>query len=416
VKILHEMIKSTCGFCEDQSPHLVGDMRNRYLAAFVSLLLLCVCAESRSAPSTQAVTIDAGANVHISTYNVSAGDVQITIKNLLPAKTTTYELKSDTVTLEVIPPAFASIAAPAAAPPAVPAAPAVVPAEPSACDKQISQLSTKLQAAKDEAVVHDLESEYNALTPTPCASDAEKKSAATALQEFQKSTTTTLDKVTLADGQQEIVTLSRNKNESNNVPAANIGSYTIATPPPTSQWLVLYGVNYILSSDQNFFAKQNSGTPTTYTITAEANRNNHQFAPSIYFMWLPGRNSECSSLEWSCLAVPFAWRGEKSDVFGGLSAGLGFDTSNPIAFLGYGIGWGYNVMFTAGVAVHKENRLIGRYNAGDVVSDNLTSDQLQQQVYEVGAYAGLAFRFGSNPFASSSSKSNASTPASTPNK
>ncbi|MGH8235589.1 MAG: hypothetical protein ACREXP_01055 [Steroidobacteraceae bacterium] len=83
---------------------------------------------------------------------------------------------------------------------------------------------------------------------------------------------------------------------------------------------------------------------------------------------------------------------------------MGFDFDSPTVFLGYGVGWGYNVMLTAGAIMHKEKRLKGQYDANDVVSENLTADQLLDSTYKPRAYVGLAFRFGANPFSSSGSE------------
>ena len=177
---------------------------------------------------------------------------------------------------------------------------------------------------------------------------------------------------------------------------------------------MFYGANFINSSDQQYYSKTNAGaSPATYTITAQTNRSDRQFAPSVSFMWLPSENFQCDTAHFfgGCLGRAFAWRGETSDVFGGLNAGLGFgtnsDTSNPVAFLGYAVGWGYNLMLSAGVAMHQEKRLLGQYQPGQVVSENLTPDQLSQNVYRPSFYVGLQFRFGSNPF--SSQKSGSST-------
>lgn len=192
------------------------------------------------------------------------------------------------------------------------------------------------------------------------------------------------------------------------VAARTLGTWTYSVGKLEAQWLTLYGFNFAAGGNQDYFSKTNSGTnPTTYTITRKAGRGGKAFSPSVYFMRLPGEDGATFG-RWA------GWR--QGDYFGGITAGLGFDFDNPTVFLGYGFGWGYNVLATAGVVMHKENRLNGQYNAGDVVSENLTSDQLTQSTYKPQAYIGLAFRFGSNPFKSTNTDTKPKADTTTPPK
>jgi hypothetical protein len=167
--------------------------------------------------------------------------------------------------------------------------------------------------------------------------------------------------------------------------------WTFTTGKLEAQWLTYYGFNFARGGDQNYFSKLSAGsTPAAYTITAEADRSGKSFAPSLYVFRLPAKTG-LSQGRWLT-----GWRTE--DSMGGLTAGLGFDFDNPTVFLGYGVGWGYNVVLTAGVLYHKEKRLKGQYNPGDVIAENLTTDQLLDSTYKPRAYVGLAFRLDSNPF------------------
>lgn len=349
----------------------------------LGLFTLLACVSARAADTSQAVTIDVGAQVLQQSVRVKPGDVVITLKNLLPQDRTTYTVTIEDLTTYVLPPALT--------PPSVSLA--------VSCDAFINAQKAQLQLAATELDVAKVEANLQALGTgkgdDPCSSSANKALASAARDEFAKGTSKDLDKRTLGDGEAIQITVNRLANAKNAIAAAST-RVTISTPPLPSQWLTFYGFNYINSGDQTYFAKASGTTaPVTYTITPQANRNPWAFAPSIYFMWLPAKNFD------NPLARAFAWRDTSSDVFGGVSAGLGFDTSNPIVFAGYGVGWGYNVMLTAGFVMHKEKRLDGQYMPGQVVTENLTADQLLQDTYRSRFYVGLAFRFGSNPFGSS---------------
>jgi hypothetical protein len=318
----------------------------------------------------------------------------------LPKSTTTYTVTVDVEDFAVVPPVLPS-----------PTAQNQLSSPPT-CSDLLQQFNDALKGAQTESNVVYIGSEFTALTTessSPCKSDADIATAKAAISVFQQATTAAVDNLSIANGQRLIVTLTRNAND-HGLPTKLIGRYVISTPPSPSQWLVFYGATFVETNNQQFYSKTNPGTsPPTYTITQESNRNTWKFAPSVNFMWLPSKNFPCDSVG-GCVARVAAWRGEESDIFGGLIAGLGFGTgsgtttgANPVVKLGYGVGWGYNVVVSAGVAMHQEQRLAGQYNPGQIVMENLTSDSLAQTVYRPGFYLEVAFRFGSNPFTSKSS-------------
>ena len=369
-------------------------------------------AQGTTASVVQSFTIDAGALVQQSTLSGSAipGDIQIAIKNLLPKTTTSYTLTVDVENQRVVPPVLPA-----------PGGTAVAAAAPPSCSDKISEYTNALNSQTTELEITHIGGEFTSLmteTSSPCKTADEQAAAKNALAAFQQATTAMITNISIAAGQRLIITLMRNANGTM-VTEKVIGRYVIATAPQPSQWLVFYGANFINTADQQFYSNANAGTkPATYTITRQANRSSRQFAPSVSFMWLPAQNFACDAAHWlgGCVGRAAAWRGETSDIFGGLSAGLGFGTSNntanPVVFLGYGVGWGYNVLVAAGVAMHQEKRLVGQYNSGQVISENLTPDQLAQSAYRPGFFIGIAFRFGSNPFGSKSDTTKTSTQAS----
>jgi len=189
----------------------------------------------------------------------------------------------------------------------------------------------------------------------------------------------------------------------NTLQPRSLGVWEFDVGKQEAQWLTYYGFNFAASGNEDYFSKTNAGaTPATYTITRKNSTHGSAFSASVYFMRLP---AEDGFSDWSKL---FGWRHQ--DVMGGVTAGVGFDFDNPTLFLGYGVGWGYNVVLTAGLLMHKEDRLNGQYSSGQVISENLTADQLTESTYKPRAYVGVAFRFGSNPFSSKSTPAPAATP------
>lgn len=194
------------------------------------------------------------------------------------------------------------------------------------------------------------------------------------------------------------------------VNARSLGGWHFDFGKKQAQWLTYYGFNFAKSRDDSYYSKSNAGSnPASYTITAQANRQSDSFSPSVYLLRIPAEEG------FKGFGSLFGWH--TSDVMGGVTAGLGFDFSNPTVFLGYGVGWGYNVMITGGVVMRQVTRLKGQYNVGDTITTNLTPDQFVDSTYKPQAFIGLAVRLGSNPFSASSSKSSTtskSTTGSTP--
>ncbi len=338
--------------------------------------------------------IDLASNTWAGYTSVDVGKLQVTLTHLLPKQK--YNVSGRKHVYALLPGTLPDVLGGGNKPAAAPAAAGA----PASCAQQRTAITTELEEATTEQGVAAIDKKVQALAPPagPCTADDAKK----AQDDFASATTRTLDVVTLATGEEYIVSVARlpgTTPQGAAVSALAFPKATFAAPAPPSQWLVYYGFNYINSGDQLYFSKQVPGSATSYTITPEANRNNKTFAPSVYFMWMPSSEST------SALAPIAGWHDAEGNIFGGLTAGLGFDTSNPVVFVGYGIGWGYNAMVTFGAAWHKEKRLLGQYNPGDAVSSNLTTDQLTQDTYQTRFYIGLALRLGSNPFSSTSSGS-----------
>ncbi len=94
--------------------------------------------------------------------------------------------------------------------------------------------------------------------------------------------------------------------------------------------------------------------------------------------------------------MPRKW--ETSDWGISPTGGLGFELSDPVVFAGASVSYNTNLHFIVGAAIHKQKRLDGQYDVGQMISESLTTDQLSVTTFKPNFFFALAFRFGSNPF------------------
>jgi hypothetical protein len=151
--------------------------------------------------------------------------------------------------------------------------------------------------------------------------------------------------------------------------------------PSLGNWFSSYGFVFTPNRDERYFSQLKPGSTNRYLITREAANSGSDFSPSLFYAWLPtSRENKALSL--------------------GASAGLGFDQSNPIVFVGPMLTYHQNISLVAGLVFQKQKRLNGMYTRNQEIGENLTGDQLTEQTYKPNFFFGLSFRFGANPFAS----------------
>ncbi len=262
------------------------------------------------------------------------------------------------------------------------------PAQPSTCSSEAEAVENELRSAKtEEAVVGIGETIASRLSRARCS----EQEVEVIRRGFLSATTLRVDGTYTVSATQDLV-VRIFRDQTGDIKAKEFPEIRFETPDKTvGKWIALYGVNYIESDDESFFAQANPSTdPQTYTITEQADRSGSEFSPSIYFMFI----REAPHSNW--LMNLISWNSD--GYFGGVTAGIGFDFDSPTAFLGYGVGFGHNIMLNAGVAMRKVDRLNGRYEPDQVITENLSDDQLTEETYEPGLFLGLSFRFGSNPF------------------
>lgn len=250
-----------------------------------------------------------------------------------------------------------------------------------ACQGAIAARRTALLAARDEAevkaIVDGLDTALQGICP-----DARREQA---VRDAEMDTTRFLpQRITI--GRDEVVTV---KIDRVGTDGATVAVHTVryeALREPSGTWTTLFGFNFSRDHDRRYYTRaqtDSSGAVAGYQIARYRDNGGYVLSPSIYFMYVPARQ------DW--------FLSGSGKYYHGPMAGLGFDQSNANVFLGYGFGWGDNVVVTLGGMVRKETRLSGKYREGETVGEPL-GDELVESTYAPSLYFGVAFRFGSNPF------------------
>jgi hypothetical protein len=244
---------------------------------------------------------------------------------------------------------------------------------------QLADDATSIRSGTDEEAVAGLVAEIGQILKAGTCTDAQKVNDAKAAVAL---TQQNVDDIvyTLSNGQDLKVTVTRDPGS-----ASKTWTFVFRTPGLGS-WFSSYGFVFIPNHDERYFSMLKTGTTDRYLITRSAHNSGSDFSPSLFYSWLPtNRENKAWSLGWS--------------------AGLGFDQSNPIVFLGPMLTFHQNISLVAGAVVQKQRRLNGMYSRNQEIGDNLTGDQLTEQTYKPNFFFGLSFRFSSNPFAAPSTDS-----------
>lgn len=151
------------------------------------------------------------------------------------------------------------------------------------------------------------------------------------------------------------------------------------TTGPGGVWRTIYGFTFVPNEDERFSTRAGE-EDGTFVIEQQEDREDFDYIPSIMFHRLANRDA---GKKWSQ----------------GLLTGLGYDTENVSLFAGWGWTYHENVTLTAGVAFHEQSRLVGRFDPGQILKENLTESQLVEKTYGANAYVGIAFRFNGDPHA-----------------
>ena len=97
-------------------------------------------------------------------------------------------------------------------------------------------------------------------------------------------------------------------------------------------------------------------------------------------------------------SIMFTFMNNQRNFSPGFTGGLGFNFEELSVFAGGALGIGQNIVLSAGVAVHKQNRPNTDYTVGQIIDSSVTSDNLNKMQYRVNPFVGISFRFDKNPF------------------
>lgn len=137
-------------------------------------------------------------------------------------------------------------------------------------------------------------------------------------------------------------------------------------------WQASWGIGLIPAKDEEYFTSE--GGESQFTI---AKKNDHGGVDPA-------------------AAVFYTWRGEETrlkPVTHGPTVGLGLDKNNLMVFGGWNWTFQERVGVNVGVVFHQQKRLSGEYTEGQIVSENLTPDALEETVYKPNGFVGIAMRF-----------------------
>ncbi|KMQ65820.1 hypothetical protein ACM46_08195 [Chryseobacterium angstadtii] len=97
-------------------------------------------------------------------------------------------------------------------------------------------------------------------------------------------------------------------------------------------------------------------------------------------------------------SIMFTFMNNQKNFSPGFTGGLGYNFEELSIFAGGALGIGQNIILSAGVAVHKQNRPNTDYTVGQSIDSSVTSDNLNKMQYRVNPFVGISFRFDKNPF------------------
>ncbi len=283
---------------------------------------------------------------------VEAGNHLVVIASLIPGKRYRLEINRSVVDI-------AELSAPEA----------VVEGEIDVCQQPLDALLGAFESVNEERRVPDGLDQLRERAIQKNCTEAQRNR----LERIIDQETTRTHLATLGRGEQLEVIVERAQGQQ------KLTWSTIFTTGPRGEWRVLYGFNFAPNEDKEFYTLPKEGEMGMFDIVEKTDNEELDFAPSVFFQWLPGKRRNKS---WNCGPV----------------AGLGFDFDNPIVFGGFGATYNENVMFTLGAVVHEQSRLAGEFSLDRAIGENLDNDKLTDPTYDLNFYFGVAFRFGSNPF------------------
>jgi len=324
---------------------------------------------------------------------ISPGKVEVTLINMVPGPVS-YSISTrvqavpippfSVSNLGITPAAVAAAAAAAAAPVAGP------------CDQASDAITADLAAAKSE---QDVKKAIDTLRSSANFKSCADQTKIQGIETFIETRTTKVlsGSYTVNQGQELVVEIKRSDPTASDPKHEKSWAFVLTTGAKGA-WFIHYGFSFLKDHDQTYFSKADDPTtdangkpnPTTYHIMRKSEHSGLKAEPSVILSYVPARF-------------------QNKNYIPAVTAGLGIDFNNPFVFFGGSLLVGDNVNVFIGAAVHREKRLNGKYHEGDLVKENLSEDQLTDNVLKPALVFGVGFRFDTNPFKKPSGSGNGGT-------
>lgn len=149
--------------------------------------------------------------------------------------------------------------------------------------------------------------------------------------------------------------------------------------PSRGKWQTTYGFNhlsYLISAKDEYYLDP---IDTCFQIRGGKSNDWFEINPTVLFTWYPSQNE---LRNWSV----------------GFSGGLGLDFEKPSVLLGTSFTYNQNITIALGLASHQQQQLRTRYEEGQLLKENLATEQLHEDVYRLNPFINVSFRFDGNPF------------------
>ncbi|HYG14151.1 MAG TPA: hypothetical protein VEC12_00250 [Bacteroidia bacterium] len=176
-----------------------------------------------------------------------------------------------------------------------------------------------------------------------------------------------------------------------------IWEYTYKTPDKTP-WKTMLGftvIPNILNPVTNYYTKQSDINSTEYVVSPLNNQRKDFFenvSPTFMVQWAPLRKYNHS---WKAI---FSNNFYQFGFTGGLSLNFAGESSLANVMAGPSIVIADNMSLSFGLIMTRKSVLRGNYVPDEIVTEQLTFDQLHEKRYMVEYFFSLAFRFDQNPF------------------
>jgi len=157
-----------------------------------------------------------------------------------------------------------------------------------------------------------------------------------------------------------------------------VWTVTLATRERGS-WLITYGIAGVPQRDERYWLEP-ALTAGQFTVRRQESRHDEvRILPSVFLTWLPEKR------------IPRDWSV-------GPTVGFGLQSKGFSGFIGVGALFNSVAQITLGGGLAPVVRRAGNLQEGQVVSQNLSEDQLQRTAYIFVPAACLTVHFSGNPF------------------